>query len=484
MIEIALTGAAWRYDPAAQLGSTGGFGSVFRGSGAGGAAVAVKRLHLSADDVAHREMRLAEVLAARELHHVIPVLDAGKDANSDAYFVVMPLAEGSLADEMRKRGKLPPQEVASILLQIAQGLNEVPDIVHRDLKPPNVLKHDGQWKIADFGIARFVEEATSSQTLKGFLSWPYAAPEQWFAERSTGATDIYALGCIAHALLSGHPPFAGPSEAEYRIQHLTAIPPALASGLPALDSLVTTMLRKPAESRPGRKRVVEILSVAEKPLVGEREARGRLERLGVLEATRVSEEEAAAAAAAADRVRRNALAKAAYQQLRELAQRLLGAISDAMPTANVINQDLNKIIRAGTAQLEVEMGSETLPRDAFPRSGWDAIAQSKIAVREHSRPYKWSASLFFMRSSPTSEYRWYEVSFFYSLGSSKADEPFALNPTDADAALATSMHHYAPAFGPMPIDDEAFDTFADRWMGLFAEAYERKLQRPWRLPLG
>lgn len=51
-----------------------------------------------------------------------------------------------------------------------QLLSELPDIVHRDLKPQNVLFHSGRWKVADFGIARFVEETTSVRTLKDCLS--------------------------------------------------------------------------------------------------------------------------------------------------------------------------------------------------------------------------------------------------------------------------------------------------------------------------
>jgi len=74
-----------------------------------------------------------------------------------------------------------------------------------DLKPDNILYHDGKWKIADFGIARFVEEATASNTLKEFLSPWYAAPEQWRLERATHGTDVYALGCIAFCLLTGKP---------------------------------------------------------------------------------------------------------------------------------------------------------------------------------------------------------------------------------------------------------------------------------------
>jgi len=110
-------------------------------------------------------------------------------------------AEKSLEDEVQDQGNLPENKVVEILIQIVTGLDEVRDIIHRDLKPDNVLLHKNKWKIADFGIARFVEESTSLNTLKGYLTPPYAAPEQWKMERATHATDVYALGCIGYKLL-------------------------------------------------------------------------------------------------------------------------------------------------------------------------------------------------------------------------------------------------------------------------------------------
>jgi len=158
---------------------------------------------------------LAEDLAGKELSHVIPILDAGQDANSNQYFVVMPRADKSLQDELEQSGRLDDDGAAEILVQIARGLAEVPHIVHRDLKPANVLLHDNVWKIADFGIARFVEESTSLNTLKRCLTATYAAPEQWRMERATPATDLYALGCIGYALLTGQPPFQGPELSDF-----------------------------------------------------------------------------------------------------------------------------------------------------------------------------------------------------------------------------------------------------------------------------
>jgi eukaryotic-like serine/threonine-protein kinase len=70
-------------------------------------------------------------------------------------------ADRSLQDEIDERGPLTLGEAVEVLIHVSDGLLEVQDVVHRDLKPGNVFKHDGRWKVADFGIARFVEVSTS-----------------------------------------------------------------------------------------------------------------------------------------------------------------------------------------------------------------------------------------------------------------------------------------------------------------------------------
>jgi serine/threonine protein kinase len=169
MQRIALAKGEWFYDPSKPLGKPGGFGAVYEGLSEAHGALAVKRLHLTASGAAHREMRIATDLSGRNLNYVIPVLDAGEDTDSNAYFVVMPKAEKSLQDAINLGVKFTDIEAGRVLLNIVNGLVEVNDIVHRDLKPANILFHDAQWKVADFGIARFLEDSTSLETLKGCL---------------------------------------------------------------------------------------------------------------------------------------------------------------------------------------------------------------------------------------------------------------------------------------------------------------------------
>jgi eukaryotic-like serine/threonine-protein kinase len=201
MTAIKLPYGIYYYDPTQPLGRRGGFGQVFAGSTSQEEPVAVKKLHLSAVDAAHRELRIAEELRGRSFGHVVGFLDAGEDAESGALFVIMPRAEKSLQKLIETEGPLDAVMASRTMLEISKGLVEVGDLVHRDLKPDNILLHNSAWKIADFGIARFIAEATSNDTLREFMSDGYAAPEQWRSERATHATDVYALRCIGFWVL-------------------------------------------------------------------------------------------------------------------------------------------------------------------------------------------------------------------------------------------------------------------------------------------
>jgi len=258
-ISIKLPKGKWAFDPNKPLGPEGGFGEVFLGSALDGKIVAIKRLKITANEAAHRELRIAELLTEKEFSYVMPFYDAGQDAESDRYYIVMPKAEYSLAQKVEDTGPMEEKEVLQILQDVVSGLIEVGALVHRDLKPGNILYYKSTWRVADFGISRFVEESTSLQTLKSCLSPPFAAPEQWRLERATHATDIYALGCIGYFLLEGACPFPGPKQEDFREQHLHKEPSLLSNCRPELQSAILMMLRKVPESRPTGDRVSSII---------------------------------------------------------------------------------------------------------------------------------------------------------------------------------------------------------------------------------
>jgi len=216
LIQVKLPHGVWSYDTQRRLGKAGGFASVFEGSASDGSPVAIKRFRFDKRHLSHREIEIAVELHSPDLRHVMRVLDAGIDADSDEICIVMPRAERTLKDDLREKGRLSEQEAVAILLEILAGLDEVPHLVHRDLKPANILFHQSVWKVADFGIARFSEMSTSENTLANAYSRPYAAPEQWLEKEVSRETDLYALGCIGYELVARHPPFRGPDPAAYR----------------------------------------------------------------------------------------------------------------------------------------------------------------------------------------------------------------------------------------------------------------------------
>lgn len=463
MIRIRLPSREWAYDPNSPLGRPGGFGAVFLG-GSSEEPVAVKRLHLDAAQAAHREMRLSLNLAGRSFNHVMPILDAGEDAESGSYFVVMPLAQGTLQEGLDSGTRFSDRQAAEVLLQIASGLAEVEDIVHRDLKPANILCHQGTWKIADFGIARFVEESTSLATLKECLSPPYAAPEQWELQRATSATDIYALGCIGYALLTGQPPFPGPSVADYRQQHLFSAPTPPNQTAPRLRSLLSMMLRKVPETQPSLARVRAILDDVKNDASGPSrtpgfqsliEANVRVTETESEEVRRRREADALIAA------RKNVFLQGGLilkEAISELGQRILAAAPSARLESSAVWS-----VSLGPAKLWIRPTTDTIPRDAFRLSDWDVVHGATIGVEQSNPRYVWSASLWYAKLPNATAYRWVEMSYFQPF-SQENQAPYAItDPGQADSAAGRGMHGIQIAWGPQPIDDENLTEFCERW---------------------
>jgi eukaryotic-like serine/threonine-protein kinase len=481
MVTIKLPEGEWRFDPQQRLGAAGGFGEVFAGVGADGSPVAVKRLHVTADQAAHRELQIASRLRSRDLKHIVPILDAGQDAESDRYFIVMARAERNLEDEVTARGPLSVAESIDVLAQIGDGLIEAADIVHRDLKPGNVLLHEGRWKIADFGIARFVEEATSLNTLRDFLSAAYASPEQWLGERATAATDVYALGCIAHALMTGAPPFPGPQLTDFQQQHLRTTPPALPAGDPRVSSLVSSMLRKAPDGRPSTARIVSVLrSVIATPVGAVSPVAAGLQQVASIEADLRAKREAEAARARAELERRQRLAVDGIEGFRDLTENILGVIRDAEPSIDVVRQGRRTSVKLGSASLTLDLAQgDAMPADSMPNSKWDPVVAGAIDVRQDTRD-KWShgATLWYMRLPNRTEYRWYEVAYKDNAFASRVLRgPYAAQKLeDADHAAGPGMHTVEIQSGPTAIDGEDVQTFVDRWLDRLIKAYHGRLR--------
>lgn len=485
MIKIKLKRATWLYDPQKQIGEEGGFGAVYKGTSSDAKEVAVKKLTLLAGGPIHREIDMAETLVGRDLKYVVPVLDAGKDDQSGDYFIVMALAEKSLQQDTAG-STFDENQAINVARHVVAGLLEVGDIVHRDLKPANLLFHEGVWKIADFGIARFVEASTAQSTLKIFLSKPYAAPEQWQLEHATSKTDVYALGCILYELLTGAPPFSGTNE-DLKQHHLYSDPPELKEVTPGLRALISSMLRKPPSSRPDLTCLFEQLS--ELNHKGRQTASSRALQEAVVQVTeQAAHREVEAATRQSEEERRKQIASQGLSIFEGIRGRIVDQITKDVPNATIDGPDTVVTFGCGRLKLVVAAENHRVGKDAFERSEWDVVTNAKIMVEQRGpKPYTWSSVLLYAMPKGESQFRWWEVCLM-SIGASSAnanlDEPFAgKNLAQVDMALSLSQDTIQLAAPPRLIDDMDFDRFAEDWLGRFAAAIKGELARPRYLPL-
>lgn len=158
-----------------------------------------------------REIRVA---AALQDPHIVPLLSAGSSERGILWYT-MPYVVGHTLRHRMRAGKLVPNEARQILLETARALAaaHAEGVVHRDVKPENVLLSPGGAMIADFGIAKALEESgftTSALTGTGVgLGTPgYIAPEQAIGASVDSRADLYAWGVMAYEVLTGAHPFA------------------------------------------------------------------------------------------------------------------------------------------------------------------------------------------------------------------------------------------------------------------------------------
>ena len=177
-----------------------------------GRQVAIKRLRAeSSEDAAERFRREAQLAASLNHPNVVTVYDILSD--EDAVLIVMEYVAGSdLGRRLKKRDPIPRERSLAILADVASGLDHAHGhgVVHRDVKPSNVLLGErGDAKLTDLGVAKVLEDTSSTRS--GALPGTplYMAPEQLRGERVSPATDIYSLGLIAFQMLSGKHPRSG-----------------------------------------------------------------------------------------------------------------------------------------------------------------------------------------------------------------------------------------------------------------------------------
>ncbi|MCQ2562888.1 MAG: Stk1 family PASTA domain-containing Ser/Thr kinase [Mogibacterium sp.] len=198
-----------------------------------------------------------ESQAAAGLSHpnIVGVYDVGREGNIN--YIVMELIEGDTLNKIIEReAPMDYRKVIDISKQVASALRiaHKNKIIHRDVKPHNIMiTNDGVVKLADFGIARAVNDATLSTGSKIVGSVHYFSPEQARGNYVDERSDIYSLGIVMYEMLTGKVPFDGDNPVTVALKHINEeiVPPIeLEPGIPpALNRCVMKATSKFQTSR-------------------------------------------------------------------------------------------------------------------------------------------------------------------------------------------------------------------------------------------
>ncbi len=177
-------------------------------------AVKVLRPEISAEIGAERFLREIKMAAGLTHNHILPVFDSG-EAEGLLYYV-MPNMEGhSLRHRLDQERQLSLDESLRITREVASALDYAHrhQVMHRDVKPENILLHEGAALVADFGIGKALSGGKSITQSGISVGTPaYMSPEQASGDTTIdGRSDLYSLGCVLYEMLTGEPPFTGPT---------------------------------------------------------------------------------------------------------------------------------------------------------------------------------------------------------------------------------------------------------------------------------
>jgi serine/threonine-protein kinase len=228
---------------------------------------AIKLLHpqyAARPDIVARFFNEARAAASIADPGIVQIFDFDH-TEADGAYIAMELLDGETLDARSRRlGVMPIEQAVRMVRQVASSLGaaHAQGIVHRDLKPENIfLARDPEVaggeraKILDFGIAKLGGDAGLKTETSALLGTPsYMSPEQCRgAGKVDQRSDVYSLGCVLFAIVSGRPPFLADGAGELVMLHMTAPPPRLSSLVPgvsrALDDLVARCLAKDPSGR-------------------------------------------------------------------------------------------------------------------------------------------------------------------------------------------------------------------------------------------
>ncbi len=205
-----------------------------------------------------RFQREIEIATRLEHPHILSLYDSG-EAEGLLYYVMPYVEEESLRQRLDREGQLPIEDALRIAREMAEALDYAHEqgVVHRDVKPGNVLLQRGHALLADFGVARALEDAGGDRLTKTGVSVGtphYMAPEQATgAEAADARSDVYAVGAVLYEMLTGEPPYTGATPQAVLARRLagppTPIPVLRETVPPELDAVVQKSMARSAADR-------------------------------------------------------------------------------------------------------------------------------------------------------------------------------------------------------------------------------------------
>lgn len=243
----------------------GGCGSVYEGEHrVSGRRAAIKILHkelAGSPKMIMRFFREAEAVNRIKHPNIVEIYEVGTQLDGRPYLVMELLDGVNVRQLLAQRGRLLPEEVASLIKGLCSALHACHQagFVHRDLKASNLMVAADlkDIKLLDFGIAKLLEPEHTSGTGLTSIGRKLGSPQSMAPEQFTGAeidarTDVYALGVLMFSLLTGRSPFVSDNPAELELMHIQAAPPRPSQFIPlppAIDQVILRCLAKSPDQR-------------------------------------------------------------------------------------------------------------------------------------------------------------------------------------------------------------------------------------------
>lgn len=239
--------------------AAGGMGVIYRGERIElERPVAIKFVHAwAANEPTIRKRFEIEVRAMGRIHHPCCVSITDFGVHEGAPYVVMDFVEGETLADVIDEKPMPVERAVEIVEKILAGLAHAHEkgIVHRDIKPKNIMVTEragfaDDVRILDFGLAKLLQQTTAGLTAGIAVGTPsYMSPEQTMGDPIDARTDVYSVGLVLYAMLSGEPPFWSDQAHELMRMQREDAPPPLQNIAPELWAIVARALAKSPDDR-------------------------------------------------------------------------------------------------------------------------------------------------------------------------------------------------------------------------------------------